>query len=299
MRSLRWIALFFLTVFVGGALLAPWVYYCLQGLATQFPALAGLGKIPFHRVVNRCLLGLALAGLWPLMRALGLQSLAAIGLGRGQGLGRQLGAGFVVGLVSLGAVAAVVIASGARRLDLNHSLVRVASHLAGSAMTAVVVAVLEELLFRGVLFGGLKRGVRWPVALFLSAAIYAWLHFFEKPAPPAEVHWASGLVLLPQMMRGFVDAGRLVPELFCLIVAGLILGAAFQRTGRLWFSIGLHAGWVFWLKLFLFLTARGAAEQQWLGSGKLVDGWAAFAVLGLTLWWLNRPRAMILPEARA
>jgi membrane protease YdiL (CAAX protease family) len=296
---LRWIGLFFLLVFVGGALLAPWVYHCLQWLGAQGGGLGGLGQIPFHRVVNRCILILAVAGLWPLTRALGMTSWSALGLTRTPSAGRQLAGGFALGLLTLGVVAAVVVAGGARRLNWDHTAGRYAAVLAGAAGSAVAVALLEEVLFRGVLFGGLKRDLQWPVALVLSSGIYAWLHFFEKPEPPGAVHWASGLVLLPQMMRGFGDVGRLVPALPCLMVAGLILGVAYHRTGRLWFSLGLHAGWVYWLKLFLFLTGRGTPERQWLGSGRLVDGWVALAVLCLTFWWLNRAGHRAFGKPRA
>jgi hypothetical protein len=45
-------------------------------------------------------------------------------------------------------------------------------------------------------------------------------------------------------------------------------------------SIGLHAGWIFWLKSYGFLTreTHGAARAWW-GSERLIDGWLPLAVL--------------------
>ena len=50
-------------VFVGGPLLAPWVYWLAHHLAGSWPWLA---EQPFRRYVNRCMLVSALAGMCPL-----------------------------------------------------------------------------------------------------------------------------------------------------------------------------------------------------------------------------------------
>ena len=69
MRPLRALVIYIGVVFVGGALLAPWLYWLAQAFAHSFPKIAAE---PFNRFVNRSLLFLALAGLWPLLRALGV-----------------------------------------------------------------------------------------------------------------------------------------------------------------------------------------------------------------------------------
>jgi hypothetical protein len=61
-----------------------------------------------------------------------------------------------------------------------------------------------------------------------------------------------------------------------------MLALAYQRTGNLYFSIGLHAGWIFWLKSFGFLTRATAGANAWFwGTSRLIDGWAALIMLGL------------------
>src|SRR5207247_1073132 len=83
---------------------------------------------------------------------------------------------------------------------------------------------------------------------------------------------------------GFFDGKTLVPGFFNLTLAGIILGLAYQRLNHLYFSIGLHAGWIFWLKSYGFLTDPGSGANQWLwGTRKLIDGWLAFAVL-IVIW---------------
>jgi hypothetical protein len=90
----------------------------------------------------------------------------------------------------------------------------------------------------------------------------------------------TGFVVLGQMLRGFTDLRELVPGLFTLALAGGLLAWARERTGALWLSIGLHAGWIFWLKSYGLLTADapGASSVLW-GTAKLYDGWAALTVL--------------------
>src|SRR5436190_1719664 len=79
-RPLRWLLIYLLVVFVGGALLAPWLYALTQWGATHFPSLQHLAKNPFHRFVHRALLGLALIFLWPLFRRMGLRTWEDFGL---------------------------------------------------------------------------------------------------------------------------------------------------------------------------------------------------------------------------
>ncbi|HEX5398658.1 MAG TPA: CPBP family intramembrane glutamic endopeptidase, partial [Verrucomicrobiae bacterium] len=153
-----------------------------------------------------------------------------------------------------------------------------------AAGTAVVVAILEEILFRGGIFGGLRRVLYWPFALAISSAVYAIVHFLQHAELASPVVWSSGLVMLPKMLAGFVNFHALVPGFFSLTLAGVLLGLAYQRTGNLYFSIGLHAGWIFWLKIYGLLTVQIPQTSIWFwGTGKMTDGWLAFLILAATL----------------
>jgi len=278
-------------VFVGGALLAPWLYELAQHFASTFPKLAAS---PFHRFVNRSLLALALAGLWPLLRNLGATSWRELGLVRPAGHWGKLSGGFALGFVSLALVAMIALASGGRALASHLSAAIVAQRMLSAALTAVVVAVLEEILFRGGVFGGLRRVFHWKFALAVSSMIYAIVHFFARADYAGPVSWASGFGQLALMLRGFTDWQQIVPGFFNLTLAGLLLGLAYQRTGNLHFSIGLHGGWIFWLKTYGALTTEVPRANVWLwGTEKMIDGWLALGVLALALTVFTR-----LPVAR-
>src|SRR5579885_2745291 len=280
MRPLRALMIYLAAVFVGGALLAPWLYWLAQDFAGAFPRLAAA---PFHRFLDRSLLILALGGLWPLWRALGAVSLSEVGIVSPQGQEKKIFAGLMLGLASLLGVAAVALVAGGRcwRPAGVSAILRV---VCNGLVSAVVVACLEEILFRGGIFGGLRRTLGWRPALAISSAVYALLHFLRSADLSGSVAWNSGLILLPQMLAGFVDVHALAPGFLTLTLAGALLALAYQRTGNLYFSIGLHAGWVWVLKLYGALTAPAPEAEVWFwGTARMFDGWLAFLAVAILL----------------
>ena len=156
-------------------------------------------------------------------------------------------------------------------------------------MTAAVVSVIEETLFRGGLFQSLAKEAAWPKAAFASAAVYAAAHFFDRPDDPDAIDWRSGYVALMEMTANFTRWDALLPAFLNLLLAGCVLALGFQRTGALWLPIGVHAGWIFWSKCFRKLTAENpdASLRIW-GGRDLIDGWLVFAILLATLVALAR-----------
>jgi membrane protease YdiL (CAAX protease family) len=291
--------LIYLAVVVGGgALLAPVLYRSVQQTAVRVPALRPLAEQPFHRYVNRSLLGLALLGLWPLLRRRDFMTWRELGWTGEPRPGRRAGLGVLLGIGGLGLAGGVVLAVGARvwRPELSGAeLARIATLAAGSALA---VAMIEETLFRGLLQGSLRRV--WPpaAALVFSSTVYAALHFLNRVRWNAPVDWTSGFAVLGLMVAGFGAWEQVVPGFLNLCLAGLLLGWAFERGGSLYFPAGLHAGWVFALKLYQALTlpaaAGGGAGGLW-GSHKLTDGWVVLPALAVTA--LVVPRALSRPEA--
>ena len=283
MRPLRALLIYLIAVFIGGALLAPPLYWLAQSFAHTIPKIAAE---PFHRYVNRSLLGIALIGLWPLVKSLGLTSPADVGLVRPTGQWKKLGGGFLLGFLSLAVIAVLAFAFQARQMNEKLSGGQIAEKLLGVAATAVAVAILEEILFRGALYGALRKVFHWIFALALSSMFYAIMHFFESAKTTDTVTWLSGLQLLPLMLRNLGNLQAVIPGFFNLTLAGILLGWAYQRTGNLYFSIGLHMGWIFWVKAYAIVSNRTpTANDWWWGSGRMaiVNGWVALPVLLVTL----------------
>jgi membrane protease YdiL (CAAX protease family) len=245
------------------------------------PKLAGT---PFHRFMDRSFLILALAGLWPFLQALGATSFTEIGLSATHRPSRHLLGGFAVGFGSLAILALLVILGGGRILNPGITAHKILNTIFGGVLTAIVVGTLEEILFRGGIFGGLRRILDWKFALLISSAVYALVHFLQPADLTGPVHWNSGLILLPIVLHGFVDQHQLLPGFFNLSLVGLLLGLAYQRTNTLYFSIGMHGGWIFWLKTYGAFTYAPPTVALWFwGSNKMIDGWLSTVVLVITL----------------
>lgn len=289
MRRLRALVIYIVAVFIGGALLAPPLYWLGQHLTRIAPKLA---TEPFHRYVDRSILGIALLGLWPLVKSLGFASVTEIGLVSPRGQCKRLAGGFLFGLFSLAIIAGTAFAFHARVLNSKLSGADIAHKLFSAAATAIIVAILEEILFRGALFGSLRKVFHWFFALVISSLFYALMHYFKSADITGPVTWLSGLQLLPLMFQNLADFQAMVPGFFNLTLAGILLAWAYQRTGNLYFSIGLHGGWIFWIKAYAAVSGSAPQANLWLwgkGSMAIVNGWIALPVLLLSL--------MVFPKA--
>ena len=108
MRQLRALIIYLVVLFVGGALPTPWVYRLAEAANPK------LAQQPFHRFVHRSWLVLALAGLYPLLRSPGAQTLAHVGLVKRAGHWRRFITGPELGYFSTALVAGLALLDGAR-----------------------------------------------------------------------------------------------------------------------------------------------------------------------------------------
>lgn len=287
------IALYFAAIFLGGCLIAPWIYHLMQALASPLPFLKGLADEPFRRYVTRSWMIIGALTLWPFLKCLGANSLKGVGLRRGPRFGRELGIGFAIGFGSLAIIAALALLYGAREFNLGHEPARYFKHMLNAVLAALLVPIIEEVFFRGALFGGMRKDQRLLSAALGSSAIYAIVHFFQRSIWTGPVTWSSGLELLPRMLSGLGDIQQLIPGFLSLTLAGMMLALAYHRTGSLYLSMGLHGGWIFWLKSYGFLTIPVAGSNAWFwGTSKLTDGWLAFALLAamfVGFWRWSQP----------
>ncbi|MDB6056972.1 MAG: hypothetical protein JWO95_816 [Verrucomicrobiales bacterium] len=299
MRLTRALVIYFVVVFVGGALIAPFLYQLARGVA-YVRGFGGLANVPFHRIVDRAVLGMALIFLWPLLRVMGITSWRALGFVNPGEKWRDVVPGFLIGFLSLAVIAISAIATGARKGHLTSSSHEIVAHLMSAGSAAIAVAFIEEILFRGALFGAMRKAWNLRTALLVSSIVYALAHFVQKAPDPELVNWSSGLAMLPQMFGKIGDVQALVPKAFVLVVVGIILAIAYQRSGSLFLSIGLHAGWIFWLKSYRFVSTPVVGTANWFwGTDELINGWLALLVLVTLLFAMDRfyPRRQLVAVA--
>jgi membrane protease YdiL (CAAX protease family) len=247
-----------------------------------------LPQVPFRRVFNRTLMIVAFAGLWPLLRALEIRSLAALGLPSRPGWWREVAWGWVLGVGSLAVGGVALWGLGYRSFTgLPAGWGRV---LLGAAVAGVVVGVVEELFFRGGILGGLRRATGQWTALWVSSAVYSVVHFLQpKGARIAAdaVQWWSGVEQLGLVLRYWWMQPGLVVGFGTLLLAGMVLAASVVRTQAVYFAIGMHAGWVMALKTCAAVT-EAAVPRRWWGGGSLDNNLLIWPVLAGLFWWLWR-----------
>ena len=143
MRALKVTTVFIAAVIFGGALLAPVGYWAVHALASIMPMPDWLARQPFHRYVSRGMLVLALLGLRPWARGMGLATATNLGWCRPESRHwKLLGRGFVWGFASLAVFAVLAVLAGAKGANFEPSAGEWAKRLFSAALSGLVVAVL-------------------------------------------------------------------------------------------------------------------------------------------------------------
>lgn len=152
---------------------------------------------------------------------------------------------------------------------------------------AAAVSLLEEWLFRGLLLGLWLRCARPAAACFGSSLLFAFLHFLKLPegariADPSDA--LAGFELLGKILQHCTDPRFFITDFAMLLAGGLILAWARVRTGGLWFSIGLHAGWIMAFKGYnmLYQSVPDYPLHPWGVGDNLRSGAFPILTLGIT-----------------
>ena len=150
-------------------------------------------------------------------------------------------------------------------------------------LSAIAIAFIEEAFFRAFLLGGMSGDFGNRVALIASAAIYAVAHLVRSPARFYVTGYepAAGLITLAHSIDQFTDPAIAIPTLIGLFLLGIVLGAAYILTGSVYFSIGLHCGFVLGAKLWPKIILNRAMLPWWIAGGgsiPLIGGAAAWAI---------------------
>lgn len=223
-----------------------------------------------------------LIGVLSIMRRLDLGNRRAWGYGlpRARWL-RQFGVGLGLGVATMLPITFVMIALGARVPvpELSSSLLWHA--LATGLLSGLSVAFGEESLFRGLVQGAVIRELRRPlVGIGIVAVLFAAMHFLADVRIENDaVTPQSGLVLLETIADNWLSPAAIFDGFCALLVVGLLTGVVTWWTGAIAFSVGLHAGWVWMMRITLMTTRIDEhAEWAWLiyrPHGYV--GWLTFA----------------------
>ncbi|HWY91589.1 MAG TPA: CPBP family intramembrane glutamic endopeptidase, partial [Chthoniobacterales bacterium] len=217
------------TVFLG-ATLAPWIFWAGQ-YVSNFRFLGFLATTDFQRFFNRSILISALFLLLPAFRWIGAKRFSNLGLTSNSCRMEHLVGGFLVSSGTIIALGGLLLALGGMELKSPipwHLLLRV-------ALTAVSVAIIEEILFRGAILGLLRQSFAPVPAAVFTSALFSIVHFL-KPAREemSTVHWYSGFEILPHAFWQFSEPLLMVGGFATIGILGLSLAHATMRTSSLW-----------------------------------------------------------------
>jgi membrane protease YdiL (CAAX protease family) len=282
--------LIFVAFLLANLLLAAALLYPLHALLTL------AFEVDPDRLLYRSAMLLALLGFWPLLRWLRLADRQALGLDRSwPQLRRELARGFVLGVIILAVLSTALVTTGVRQFEpwtpaLGLSLAAVA---VSALIGGLLIGVIEEVFFRGAMFEGIRRQRGPLLAALLTALLYAALHFMRPAAPSGPLGWDSGFAMLAGSLWRYADFGAIADSFVALVTVGLFLALVRWKTGGIAIAIGLHAGWVWVIKLTKRATDFNpeAPAAALVGSYDHMTGWLAAAwllVLGAAYWRWGR-----------
>jgi len=203
---------------------------------------------------------------------------------------RQLGWGTLLGILTMLPVAAMVSGWELRTPRPGLDIARLVELFFSGALTGLAVGFLEETFYRGLLLGALLPAnqatqPRWAlgVAVVASSALFASLHFLARSKlDPSAVQLDSGVNLLQQSLRYFAHPTEMLDSFLALTAVGVLLSLARLWTGSIALSVGLHAGWVWVMKMSVGATSLNA-EAPLAALISPIDGFTGWLVLGWTL----------------
>jgi membrane protease YdiL (CAAX protease family) len=161
------------------------------------------------------------------------------------GMGKQFGAGLLIGAGLYTACELILMGLGIYRIDGVNPL----SYMLPAIAMALSSSVFEELLFRGVLFLSVEKWFGSWVALVVSSLVFGLTHLVN---PQATIEGA----------------------LFIAVEAGVLLAAALMLTRQLWLCIGFHMAWNYTQSaIFSGIVSGNEAEQGLIRSTMKGPDW--------------------------
>jgi CAAX protease family protein len=250
-------------------------------------------RYPFPRIFDRTVMATLLIAMLFAARDLNLVSLLSRGFKHpvAPSIARAI-RGFVVAMFAIAILFGLALMVGGGGAGNHEAAVAL---IPKYFLSAIAIAFIEEAFFRAFLLGGMKTDFGERVALIASAAIYAIAHLVRSPARFYVTGYepAAGLITLAHSIDQFTNPAVAIPTLIGLFLLGIVLGEAYLLTGSVYFSIGLHCGFVLGAKMWPKTILNRAAIPWWIAGGGAIPliGGAAAWVIAIAVLAMLRPIA--------
>lgn len=261
----------------------------------------GIGDaIPFRQILTRSTQLFLVLSIFPIMAYLKVNKeelgFAPIGV-----LSKQLLQGFGLGFIVLIPVLVVLYVLKITVYKGQFWTVGLMINaMTMNLLVALLISVIEETLFRGIVLVGLKRKLPVIAAIILTSTYYAGLHFLSIKTNLAvqDITITSGFLMLGEAVGNLFRLAS-VPAFFALLMVGIFLGVLrTQKKISLGLCIGCHTSWVWLIKMNkkLFNTDFSAQYHYLVSSydgiiGPLVGGWIMIVIVAyFTYQHINRSK---------
>ena len=167
----------------------------------------------------------------------------------------------------------------------------------------MLVALVEEILFRVIVFRGLQQSMRVSSAAIVGSLLYATVHFWTpgESYPSPGLDPIAALDTLHALMLRLLQPSILLAQVG-LVLIGVTLCFCLHRSGSIFLCIGLHGGWLAATK---FAIHASNADRLPPGTDKrlmLVGNpwiWLSVALVGFVVAWRYRRRDIGLGDSAA
>lgn len=299
---LRALSLALLGTLIVSCLLTPAVYALIEASFDEAPW-------PYSRVFDRVVLVVLVVWLVYVRRSMELERLMPFARELGtRAAWRRLGGAALVSAASGLLVLPLVVAGPMLEWHPDRTVGELSLRLAALLPAALLIGLIEETLFRLVLFERMRRTWTTVGAALCSSLMYAAVHFVSPDKQYVFPGWSPtvGFEYLGAMAGKFLQPG-VAGGIVGLTLVGLTLCLALVRSRSLALCVGLHAGWILAAKLGMKIARRAPEVEFPSGAGRrnfLVTQpvtWAAILLVAAGVWWLTVPRrsaAVEVPTAR-
>lgn len=286
-----WRGVGFLTVVLIGTLLiaaivSPGVYWGVTGWAKAAPNELNLylADKDFPRYFDR-LRWMSVILLLPwLLKRCGLLSWTSLGYTSNRRSWLSVVNWFGVGLAMLAIVAIVQIFTVGLNIKIPLISGEFTAVLLIGIMSGLIVAFVEETVFRGLVFRMFYTALSPFTAVVISALLFAVLHFKKVPDSlwmDNSVSLGSGFYVGFWVLLSVITSFELL-KFINLFFAGLILNSLFLKSRSLLPCIGLHAGWVCFRVVYRkFVETDNDAPVFIWGSETVIDGVFPSFIMGI------------------
>ncbi len=247
------------------ALLIFIVYFAIAllcGVMMAYPIhlfLANWFELDFDRVAARSVLLVTIILFFPLLKILKINRWQELGFsGSKNQFFIDTGKGIGFGILIMLPVVIGLLISKNRVIDTDWevTIINVLSLLFTAMLAGLIIALIEETLFRGAMLTAIKKHSTAMFAIVASSFIYAMVHFLQpSDAFSAQaLNWSSGFALLKDAVHPLTQVNVIFDSFIALFAAGVLLAIVRLNSNRIALCIGIHAGWVLTIKVFKRVT---------------------------------------------